>query len=452
MAEKVDMRMEALDTLIAADRGIRRLDRAVEETLIRNQFVPERDRAFYRRLCEGVTERRIYLDYILNHYSSRPMNQCKPLIRNLLRLSAYQILFMDVRDAAACSEAVKIAKKRRFKNLSGFVNGVLRTIVREKEQLPVPDHDKETTKYYSVIYSIPEWMVRLLMKQYGEEAAEGIFRAMEEVRPLVIRTNECLVTPEQLQKELEDQGVTVKPGDYLPCAFHISGGPVLERLTSFQQGHFAVQDESSMLPAEVAGIRKGDQILDICSAPGGKTYHAAGKAGREGHVLARDLTEYKIELLEENRQRLRMDNVTIELWDATEFDVRLVQKMDVVLCDLPCSGLGVMGRKNDIRYNTTEESAGELAELQRKILSNAWQYVKPGGTLIYSTCTLNREENEVNAFWLAANSPLKMASIEEYLPEKLRGRTGDRGYLQLVPGKDSCDGFFVARFVMPEEE
>ena len=451
MAEQADMRMAALDTLMAVDKGERRLDQAVSDVLVQNQFAPRRDRAFYRRICEGVTERKIYLDYVIDHYSSRPVRKCKPLIRSLLRMSAYQILFMDVRDAAACNEAVKIAKKRHFRNLSGFVNGLLRTISREKENLPVPDRAKNCEEYYSVMYSMPAWIVRLLLKQYGEEETGIILKAMEETSPLSIRVNENKITKEELTKKLELEGVTVTPGEYSPHALRLSGVDFLEKLPSFREGDYLVQDESSMLVAEIAGVKKQDQILDLCSAPGGKTFDCAQMA-REGHVTARDLTEYKTDLLMENKDRLGFTNVTVECRDATEFDQESEKAMDLVIADLPCSGLGVMGRKNDIRYNLSEDQLASLVKLQRQILTNAWRYVKPGGTLIYSTCTLNREENQVNAAWIEDNTPLKLDSIEEDLPEKLRGRTGKQGYLQLVPGKDSCDGLFLAKFKRPLED
>ena len=221
MEKRTDMRAEALDTLIDIERNKKLSHIAIGETLMRNQFEKKADRAFYTRLCEGVTERKIYLDYILDHYSKTPMKKCKPLIRSLLRMGAYQILFMDVRDAAACSEAVSLAKKRGFGRLSGFVNGVLRTLVREKENLPVPDK-KDDVKYVSITYSVPEWLSKLIIEQYGKESAEKIFASFLEARPLTIRTNLSKTTPEELEKELEEAGVKVEKGNYLPYAFTIS--------------------------------------------------------------------------------------------------------------------------------------------------------------------------------------------------------------------------------------
>ena len=408
MEKRTDMRAEALDTLIDIERNKKLSHIAIGETLMRHQFEKKSDRAFYTRLCEGVTERKIYLDYILDTYSKTPMKKCKPLIRSLLRMGAYQILFMDVRDAAACSEAVFLAKKRGFGRLSGFVNGVLRTIVREKDRLPVPDK-KEFDKYLSITYSVPEWLSRLMIDQYDAQTAETMFASFLEARPLTIRTNLSVITPEALEEKLKKEGVSVERGTYLPYALTISHLNYLGKLAAFRQGKFAVQDESS-----------------------------------------RDLTEYKTDLIEENKDRMCYENVEVQQWDALVEDESLLESVDVLLADLPCSGLGIMGRKNDIKYQMTQQQLSELAQLQRGILSVIWKYVKPGGEMIFSTCTLNRGENIENIRWIEENTPMRLVSIEDYLPETLKGRTGSQGYLQLIPGKDSCDGFFISKFERPE--
>ena len=451
MAEKYDMREAALDTLIDMERNHKLSHIAIGESLMRYQFAPKQDRAFYTHLCEGVMERQIYLDYILDSYSKVKMKKCKPFIRNLLRMSAYQILFMNVRDAAACNEAVSLAKKRGFRNLSGFVNGVLRTIVRSKEQLPLPDQKKEPMRYYSVRYSIPLWLVEFLNEQYGEEILEKMLSSFLEVRPTSIRTNLSRITPGELEEQLKRENVTVESGKYFDYAFRIADYNYLGKLPSFRDGLFSVQDESSMFPVAVSDLSTGCRVLDVCAAPGGKTFHAADLVGAEGKVIARDLTEFKIELIEENNDRIKYPQVEVQQWDARVPDETLFGTMDVVLADLPCSGLGIMGRKNDIKYHISKEQMEELVLLQRKILSVVWRYVKPGGQLIFSTCTLNRAENEENVRWIEENTPLRAISIEEKLPEALRGRTGEKGYLQLIPGVDACDGFFISKFVLEEK-
>ena len=404
MEKRTDMRAEALDTLIDIERNKKLSHIAIGETLMRNQFEKKADRAFYTRLCEGVTERKIYLDYILDHYSKTPMKKCKPLIRSL---------------------------------------------VREKENLPVPDK-KDDVKYVSITYSVPEWLSKLIIEQYGKESAEKIFASFLEARPLTIRTNLSKTTPEELEKELEEAGVKVEKGNYLPYAFTISNLNYLGKIAAFRQGKFAVQDESSQLAVAIADINEGDFVLDVCAAPGGKTFHAADRLKGAGKVLSRDLTEYKTELIEENKDRMHYENVEVQQWDALEEDESLLESVDVLLADLPCSGLGIMGRKNDIKYQMTEEQLGELAALQRQILSVVWKYVKPGGQMIFSTCTLNKGENAENIKWIEENTPLHLVSIEEYLPQNLKNRTGSQGYLQLIPGEDTCDGFFISKFKRPE--
>ncbi|MDD7113176.1 MAG: 16S rRNA (cytosine(967)-C(5))-methyltransferase RsmB [Lachnospiraceae bacterium] len=447
MAEKFNMREAALDTLIDMERNHKLSHIAIGESLMRYQFASKQDRAFYTHLCEGVMERQIYLDYVLDSFSKVKMKKCKPLIRNLLRISAYQILFMNVRDAAACNEAVAIAKKRGFRSLSGFVNGVLRSLVRGKEQIVLPDKNKEPMKYASVRYSMPLWLVEFLKEKYGEKTMEMILDSFLQVRPTTIRTNLSAITPKELERELLEEKVTVSPGHYFDYAMEISGYNYLGKLKAFRKGLFTVQDESSMFPVEMADLKVGDQVLDVCAAPGGKTFHAADRVRKDGRVIARDLTEYKTELIEENKDRIQYSQVEIQQWDARVPDESLFGTMDVVLADLPCSGLGIMGRKNDIKYHISMEQMEELVQLQREILSVVWQYVRPGGQLIFSTCTLNPAENEENVRWISEHTPLSAVSIEEKLPESLQGRTGAKGYLQLIPGVDACDGFFVSKFI-----
>ena len=445
----MNAREEALNTLIDIENNGKMSHIAVGDTLMRHQFASKQDRAFYTRLCQGVMERRIYLDYILDHYSRKPMKSCKPLIRNLLRLGAYQILFMDVRDAAACNESVRLARKRHFHNLAGFVNGLLRRIVREKDHLPLPD--KSDPDYYdSVVYSMPEWIVRLLRDQYGSETTEMMLASFPEESPLTVRINHSRIGREELEEMFVREGIHAVPGCFSRDAYRLSGVNYLQKYESFRRGYYSVQDESSMLPVMVSGLKAGDTVLDICSAPGGKALQAADNLKGTGLVIARDLSDYKGDLIEENVRRTGCSNVRIETWDALNYDPSLEEKADLVLADLPCSGLGVMGRKNDIKYRLRPEQLGELQELQRRILSLAWRYVKPGGELIYSTCTLNRGENDDNRTWILENTPLKAAGFEDKLPEILRGRGGEEGYIQVIPGKDPADGFYVSRFVKPE--
>lgn len=213
----------------------------------------------------------------------------------------------------------------------------------------------------------------------------------------------------------------------------------------FREGKFTVQDGSSMLAVEAAGIREGDFVLDVCAAPGGKSLLAAARAGKTGSVEARDLTERKTDLIEENKIRLHKKNIAVKVWDAKLPDKDMIGKADVVLADVPCSGLGVLGKKRDIKYRVTPESLEEIVKLQKEILDTVWQYVKPGGTLLYSTCTIRRAENQDMVSYLTERYPFEAESLNAYLPEALWSETTEKGYLQLLPGEHECDGFFFAR-------
>ncbi len=451
MKTRTDIRAEALDTLVAIDKDHKMAGELMANALMRCQFLPRQERAFYTRLCEGVLERRIYLDYILDHISKTPMRKCRPVIRNLLRMGTYQILFMNVPDAAVCHETVKMARQRGFQRLSGFVNGVLRNLCRSKDHLPTPDVNEDPIRYASIMYSVPHWITQMIFSQYGQDAGKQILASFLEERPMSIRTQLSHNTPEQLEQRLKEEEITVHPGKLFPYAFSLEGVNHLRKLASFREGCFVIQDESSMLPVHIAGIKEGDLILDVCAAPGGKSLHAADRLHGTGTVIARDVTSKKLDLIEENIDRLQCTNVSAECCDARIFDEELMGKADVVLADVPCSGLGIAGKKNDIRYHLSPERMEDLRVLQREILGTVWKYVKPGGQLIYSTCTINREENEENVTWITEHTPLVPASMEEDLPAALQGRTGGKGYLTLLPGIDPCDGFFTAKFIRPEE-
>ncbi len=406
----------------------------------------KQDRALITRICEGTVERLITLDFILNCYSTLKVNRMKPFIRNLLRMSVYQIKYMDqVPDSAVCNEAVKLAKKRGFKNLSGFVNGVLRNAARQKGNLPYPKEEQEPVRYLSIAYSVPEWLIGNLLDQYEYSVVKRMFMASLEDRKTTIRCNLNRITAEELRQQLTKSGAAVENGSYLPYALKISDYDSLSRMEAFQKGYFQVQDESSMLVGEVSGVREGDYVVDVCAAPGGKALHIAERMNATGKVSARDISDGKISLIRENIARLGYANIEVKIQDALLADQESIGKADIVIADLPCSGLGVIGRKPDIKYNMTREKQLGLVRLQREILKVVQQYVKQDGVLIYSTCTVNREENIENVRWFTDSYDFRPESLELYLPEGLRSSTVKEGYLQLIPGIHDTDGFFIAR-------
>ena len=430
MTNGVSVRELVLDILIEVNEKDQYSHLVIRDVLNKYQYLEKQERAFLTRLAEGTIEHMLEMDFIINSFSKVKVKKMKPLIRNLLRMSVYQLKYMDsIPDAAVCNEAVKLAKKRGFGQLRGFVNGVLRNIARELSHLQYPDEKLEPVRFLEVTYSVPAWMVEQWMKDYGYEKTKAICESFLKERPITIRTNLTKITPEVLRERLAAEGVTVKKVDTLPYAFEIEGFDYLQSLDSFNEGLFYVQDISSMMVAEAAAPAKGSYIIDVCAAPGGKSSHLAEKLEGTGMVEARDLTEYKVSLIEENIERYGLENMNAVQMDATVLDEASIRKADVLICDLPCSGLGVMGKKTDIRYKMTPEKQKDLVELQRNILSVVYDYVKPGGTLVYSTCTIHKQENEGNVEWFTKNY-----KEFEVISQK-----------QMFPGGIYHDGFFIAK-------
>lgn len=419
---------------------------AVRNVLEKYQYLGKQERAFLTRLTEGTLEWMIHLDYIINQFSSVRMNKMKPVIRNLLRMSVYQLKFMDsVPASAVCNEAVKLAGRKGFKNLKGFVNGVLRNIARNLSRISYPEQS-DIRSYLSVMYSMPEWIVEDWLAVYGAETTERMLKAFMEKEPLSIRPNLEKISLEELKGRLEQQGITVSKALWPDYALRIENYDYLKAIPEFREGMFQVQDVSSMLAAEAADPKEGDVCIDVCAAPGGKSLHLAEKLHGTGRVEARDLTEYKTDLIWQNGERSGVKNLKIRQWDACVCHEESLETADVVLADLPCSGLGVLGKKTDLKYRMTREQQKDLASLQRKILGVVQAYVKPGGTLIYSTCTIHLEENEKNADWFLKNFPFEAVSLEDCLPKEVLNEEALRGRIQLLPGIHGCDGFFIAKF------
>ncbi len=419
----------------------------IREVLDKYDYLDGRDKAFMKRLTEGTLEQKIRLDFVLDLFSKVPVSKMKPFIRNLLRMSVYQLLFMDsVPDRAVCNEAVKLAGKRGFRNLQGFVNGVLRSIAREKDRISYPKREENLPLYLSVAYSMPLWLVEKFLKEYGEVQTEKMLESFLKALPVTVRIRESLRQEEKdrLLEAWQKAGATVVPHPYLPYAYELTGIEGVQSLAGFAQGLCSVQDVSSMLVCEVAAVKEGSRVLDVCAAPGGKAAHAADKLGGTGFVSARDLTEYKVLLIQDTIERMQLENMEAVVADASVFREEDKESADIVLADLPCSGLGIMGKKKDIKYHASGEGLSDLAALQREILSIIWQYVKPGGTLIYSTCTVNPAENEENVAWFLKEYPFALESLSPYLPKEI-AEEGKDGMLQLLPGVHKTDGFFMAR-------
>lgn len=465
----VNVRELVLDTLLVLERGEEYSHRLIKSVLDKYDYLETREKSFFKRMTEGTLERQIELDYYLDTYSSRPVKEMRPLIRCLMRMSAYQLIYMDsVPDRAVCNEACKLAEKRGFRNLKGFVNGLLRMISKKKEELPLPDRQKEPEAYLSVIYSMPEWLVKLWLDEYGRKITEKLLRGLLEEHPVSLRFSTVLSEAEKEEacRRIRAQGAELTPHPYFPYVYCLKHAEGMDSLPGFREGICTVQDVSSVLAVEAAGIGTGDFVIDVCAAPGGKSILAAEKAG-EGRVLSRDVSEEKTALTAENIRRMGAENIEVQVFDGRRTDSELAGKADVVLLDVPCSGLGVVGRKRDIKYRMTSAKMRELTELQRQIVSASARYVKPGGTLLYSTCTIHSGENEAMVRFIARELGFAPVSLENVLPEhvaaakrKLEEDLTDAGgspaarlteeergaCIQLLPGYMESDGFFIARF------
>lgn len=425
---------------------------AIRGALEKYQYFSKRDRAFITKVCEGTVERMIEIDYIIDCFSSVPTAKMKPVIQDILRSAVYQIRFLGgIPDSAAVNEAVKLTQKKGFYNLKGFVNGVLRTIVRHLDDIPYPDPERDRAHYLSVVYSMPQWLIESWMEEFGPEVTGWMLKADLTERPTTVRFKTDHITKQEILDSLKAQGVTAVRAPYLPYAYNISDYNYLPGLTAFKKGWIFPQDVSSMLVTEAANPKQGNLIIDVCAAPGGKSLHCADRMAGFGMVDARDLTEEKVMLIRENVQRANLINVHARVMDALIRDPASEMKADIVLCDVPCSGLGVISRKSDIKYRVTKEKIENLVELQRQILKNAVNYVKPGGTLIYSTCTIGRRENLDNVEWLKTSFGFEADSLNPYLPRELHRLTTEEGYLQMIPGVHASDGFFIARLKRPEQ-
>lgn len=378
------------------------------------------ERHFLSFLIRGVVENAVFLDYVIDSYSKTPVRKMKPVIRNIMRMASFEILFADsVPDHAAVNEAVKLAKKRGFLGLSGFVNGVLRNIARNKEDILKQDYEP------CIRYSMPKHIYDMWEEEYGKEKADEICRAFLEPSDVTLRVNTLKTSPEELADKLD-----AERDERLPYVLRLKSADGLTSLPGFKEGLFYIQDITSMMVCEKAGIKKDMKILDMCSAPGGKSINAALLMEGTGEVTSRDVSEKKVGLIKENVKRLDLNNIKTEVKDALKFYEEDMENYDIVIADLPCSGLGIIGKKPDIKYRVTKEDIESLQKLQRDMLKNAVQYVKNGGRLVYSTCTVTSMENSENTGWIEHEYPMMKKIYEE----------------QFLPEAGSNDGFFISVF------
>ena len=405
---------------------------------LNNSNLSDKDKALVTEIVYGTIRRKNSLDTLIASFV-RDIKMMDKRVLNILRIAMYQLKFLDkVPSYAACNEAVEQAKRISISS-SKLVNGILRSYGKKGESGLV---FKNKIYELAYTYSFEPWLIRLFIKQYGEEDAIRILNGLNLTPKVTVRVNSLKGDFDEVFEELEEFGYNVEEGYICPEAISIKGGKSVENNKVFNEGKITVQDESAMLVAPLLDIAPNETVLDLCSAPGGKTTHIAELLENTGKVLAFDLHENKLGLIEENCKRLGIENVKLKEMDATKIDVNLIGIGDKILLDVPCSGLGIIKRKPEIKWNKTREDLKEIVKVQREIMENAWQYLKQGGTMVYSTCTLNKEENEQNIEWfLNKHKNCKLEKVFIGNGDNLRY---ENGMLTVLPN-EYMDGFFIAK-------
>ena len=427
----------ALSVLVSCRRNGAWADAALKAQLAKTPLSAQ-DAALCSRIVYGVMQNELLLNWYLSAYCTQKLDHLQPPLADILRIGAYQILFLDkVPDHAAVSESVELCRTNGRSAASGLVNAVLRKVAQNKSNLPpLPEGN---IARLSIAYSHPQWLVKKLVSLLGVEEAERFLRIDNEAAPMTVQVNPLKTDADALARELAGDGVKAVPHGWVPDCFELSGTGDLTTLTAFYQGRFTVQDAAAKLVTYAAGFEKGQDVLDVCAAPGGKSFAAAFAMENEGHILSCDLHENKLRRIREGAQRLGITCIETAAADGRTFREEWAGRFDTVLCDVPCSGLGIIRKKPDIRYKDVHEFKA-LPEIQRAILENSARYVRPGGVLVYSTCTVLPEENEnvTDAF---------LSSHPEFIYEEFSLPNGEAapGYLTLWPQRNGTDGFYLSR-------
>lgn len=403
----------------------------------RTKGVTGQDRQFLTALLYGTVERLVTLDYAIERLTGKRADKLAPNTRRLLRMGLYQLLYMQgVADHAAVSETVSLASHRGER---GFVNAVLRQAQRRSDLLAPPEKEAGTANHLSVAYGFPPLLVSHFLSQYGESETEALLAAFNKTAPLCLRVNTEKTDRATLLAALAARGLAAMPTSYSPVGIRLDGSADPTALYGFDDGLFFIQDEASQIAVSAAEIPRGATVIDTCACPGGKSFFASMMVGQEGKVLSLDLHESKLSLIRSSAERLGLSNITVRAHDGRNPDPALCETADVVLCDAPCSGLGVLGKKADLRHRAAART-GELPTLQSEILSAAATYVKKGGTLLYTTCTLSHAENEAVATAFVKANPAFV--FEDFTVGVLASQDG---MLTLMPSLHGCDGFFIAK-------
>ena len=401
------------------------------------------DRGLATEIIYGVIENKYYIDYMIDKLSKVKTNKMEIYVKTLLRMGIYQIMFLNsISDYAAVNETVNLAKKKNSK-VSGFINGILRNVIRQKEEIGKVK-TKDDVDYLAIKYSYDKWMIRNWMIHFGKEFTEELLEANNERPNIYLRTNTLKITRDELIKKLEKQNIKAEKVNVVEEAIKVEHLKDIENNSLYKEGLFTVQDVSSMLVGKVMNPKENSLVLDVCSAPGGKTTHMATLMNNTGQVVSRDIYDHKLKLIKAASKRLGLTNVDVEEFDGMKLDRESIGKFDYVLADVPCSGLGIIRRKPEIKYKEKEEFR-QLPPIQKKILENASKYVKVGGTLIYSACTIQDSENidVVNEF-LQKNKNFELVPIKEVNVDL---ENQEKGYMKIYPNVHNMDGFFISKLI-----
>lgn len=448
----VNPRNLALQALNKSFRRHSVSDEILNDVFHRHPALDHRDVSFLNQLVKGVMRWRLRLDWIIEQFADQPLRKIDPFILNILRMAVYQILFLDrIPESAAVNEAVNQTKgNKSTRHAARFVNGILRRICRQKDEISFPDRDKDTIQYLSVIHSYPKWLVKKWVQELGIKTTESLLLSQNLISEINIRVNTLKIDRPRFIERLAGEGVMGRPTPYSP------EGVVLEdfkgridALPSFKQGFFQVQDQAAQIVSHLLQSRPGDTILDICAGLGGKSTHLAQLMEDRGRIVALDNNLNR--LISQGRivDRLDIKRIYPILGDASGSLISLFQcSFDKVLVDAPCSGLGVLSRHPDGKWNRDEDDIKRLAVLQKKILGQVVSVLRKGGRMLYVTCTISKQENEeVVMDLLDHNKALTIEDLKEHVPDWGKVLINDQGFLKTFPHIHHMDGFFGALFV-----
>lgn len=421
--------------------------------IVINNDIKQLDENFhnmYRKSVLGVIENIYFLDYVINKFSSTKTKKLQTEILITLRLAIYQIFFLEnSKEFVIVNESVEYIKKKLNIKASKFVNAILRNILRNKEQIltDIEKLDSVNTRieYLSIKYSYPNWLIKNFINQFGEDKVEEVLIKNNEEAKLNIRINTTKISRDELRNKLEKKGIKCIDCNIAQKGMILENIVNLEKLDEYKDGLFSIQSESSMLVGQILNPKENSLIIDVCAAPGGKTMDVAERLNNTGKVISRDLYEHKVKLIKNDIKRLELKNVSAEVFDASSFDSNLENKADYCIVDVPCSGLGIIRRKPEIKYNRQEIDSSNLFDIQYKILVNASKYLKVNGELVYSTCTTDKKENiDVINYFVKHNQNFKLVDITDETNNIFN--TSKDGYIEIFPHLHDMDGFFVAKF------